>query len=68
MISRSDAAIVRSLLRKAQAVSLQLAEDAANTGVPGAKRLRPKDRAIKAKLVHCYVTVAVRYMIEGQDS
>lgn len=65
MISQSDAAIVRSLLRKAQAVSLQLAEDAANTGVPGAKRLRAKDRATKAKLVHCYVTVAVRYMIEG---
>lgn len=41
--------------------------DAANTGVPKAKRLRPKDRAIKAKLVHCYVTVAVRYMIEGQQ-
>lgn len=45
----------------------RLAEDAANTGVPKAKRLRPKDRAIKAKLVHCYVTVAVRYMIEGQQ-
>lgn len=68
MITSSDAAIVRSLLRKAQAVSLQLAEDAANTGIPRAKRLdRPKDRAIKAKLVHCYVTVAVRYMIEGQQ-
>ena len=65
MITSSDAAIIRSLLRKAQAVSLQLAEDAANTGVPKAKRLRPKDRAIKAKLVHCYVTVAVRHMIEG---
>ena len=65
MITSSDAAIVRSLLRKAQAVSLQLAEDAANTGVPGAKRMRPQDRAIKAKLIHCYVTVAVRYMIEG---
>lgn len=64
MITSSDAAIVRSLLRKAQAVSLQLAEDAANTGIPRAKRL---DRAIKAKLVHCYVTVAVRYMIEGQQ-
>lgn len=67
MITSSDAAIVRSLLRKAQAVSLQLAEDAANTGVTGAKRLRPKDRAIKAKLVHCYVTVAIRYMVETQS-
>ena len=64
MITSSDAAIVRSLLRKAQAVSLQLAEDAANTG---AKRLRPKDRAIKAKLVHCYVAVAIRYMVETQS-
>lgn len=66
MISYSDAAIVRSLLRKAQALSIQLAEDAANTGVPGAKRLRPKVRATKAKLVHCYVTVAIRYMVETQ--
>lgn len=67
MITSSDAAIVRSLLRKAQAVSLQLAEDATNVGVSGAKRLRPKDRATKAKLIHCYVTVAIRYMIEGQQ-
>ena len=64
MISRSDAAIVRSLLRKAQAVSLQLAEDAAATGVTGAKRLRPKVRAQKTKLLHCYVTVAIRYMVD----
>lgn len=61
MITSSDATIVRSLLRKAQSVSLQLVEDA------GAKRLHPKDRAIKAKLVHCYVTVALGYMIEGQQ-
>lgn len=67
MITGSDAAIVRSLLRKSQALTIQLAEDAANMGVTGAKRMRPKDRAIKAKLVHCYVTVAVRYMIEGQQ-
>lgn len=64
MISNSDAAIVRSLLRKAQAVSLQLAEDAANMGVTGAKRMQPKDRAQKIKLLHCYVTVAIRYMVE----
>ena len=67
MISGSDAAIVRSLLRKAQAVSLQLAEDAANMGITGAKRLRPKDRAQKIKLIHCYVTVAIRYMVESQS-
>lgn len=67
MITSSDAAIVRSLLRKVQAVSLQLAKDAANTGVPGAKRLHAKDRATKVKLIHCYVTVAVSYMIEGQQ-
>lgn len=67
MITGSDAAIVRSLLRKAQAVSLQLAEDAANMGVTGAKRLRPKDRAQKIKLLHCYVTVAIRYMVETQS-
>lgn len=66
MINSSDAAIVRSLLRKAQAVSLQLAEDAANMGVTGAKRLHPKDRAQKTKLLHCYVTVAIRYMVESQ--
>lgn len=66
MITRSDAAIVRSLLRKAQSVSLQLDEDAANMGAPGAKRMRPKDRAQKIKLLHCYVTVAIRYMVETQ--
>ena len=64
VISGSDAAIVRSLLRKAQSVSLQLAEDSANMGVTGAKRMRPKDRAQKIKLLHCYVTVAIRYMVE----
>lgn len=64
VISGSDAAIIRSLLRKAQSVSLQLAEDAANMGVTGAKRMRPKDRAQKIKLLHCYVTVAIRYMVE----
>ena len=64
MISYSDAAIVRSLLRKSQALTLQLAEDAANMGVTGAKRMRPKDRAQKIKLLHCYVTVAIRYMVD----
>lgn len=64
MITGSDAAIVRSLLRKAQSISLQLAEDTATMGVPGAKRMRPKDRAQKIKLLHCYVTVAIRYMVE----
>lgn len=67
MISNADAAIVRSLLRKAQAVSLQLAEDASRMGIPGAKRMRPKDRAQKIKLIHCYVTVAIRYMVESQS-
>ena len=67
MISDSNAAIVRSLLRKSQALIIQLAEDAANMGVTGAKRMHPKDRAQKIKLLHCYVTVAVRYMIEGQQ-
>lgn len=66
MINSSDAAIVRSLLRKSQALTIQLAEDAANMGVTGAKRLRPKDRAQKTKLLHCYVTVAIRYMVESQ--
>lgn len=64
MITGSDAAIVRSLLRKSQSLTLQLAEDAANMGVTGAKRMRPKDRAQKIKLLHCYVTVAIRYMVE----
>ncbi|PEY46798.1 hypothetical protein CN359_30810 [Bacillus thuringiensis] len=64
MINASDAAIVRSLLRKSQSLTLQLAEDAANMGVTGAKRMRPKDRAQKIKLLHCYVTVAIRYMVE----
>lgn len=67
MISQSDAAIVRSLLRKTQALTLQLAEDAANIGITGAKRMRPKDRAQKIKLLHCYVTVAIRYMVETQS-
>lgn len=67
MITGSDAAIVRSLLRKSQALTIQLAEDAANMGVTGAKRLRPKDRAQKIKLLHCYVTVAIRYMVETQS-
>jgi hypothetical protein len=64
VINASDAAIVRSLLRKSQSLTLQLAEDAANMGVTGAKRMRPKDRAQKIKLLHCYVTVAIRYMVK----
>ena len=67
MITGSDAAIVRSLLRKSQALTIQLTEDAANMGVTGAKRMRPKDRAQKIKLLHCYVTVAIRYMVETQS-
>ena len=67
MITGSDAAIVRSLLRKSQSLTLQLAEDAANMGVTGAKRMRPKDRAQKIKLLHCYVAVAIRYMVETQS-
>ena len=66
MITGSDAAIVRSLLRKSQSLTLQLAEDAAKMNVTGAKRMRPKDRAQKIKLLHCYVTVAIRYMVETQ--
>lgn len=66
VINASDASIVRSLLRKSQSLTLQLAEDAANIGVTGAKRMRPKDRAQKIKLLHCYVTVAIRYMVETQ--
>jgi len=67
VITGSDAAIVRSLLRKSQSLTLQLAEDAANMGITGAKRMRPKDRAQKIKLLHCYVTVAIRYMVETQS-
>lgn len=67
MITKSDVAIVRSLLRKSQSLTLQLAEDAANMGIPGAKRMRPKDRAQRIKLLHCYVTVAIRYMVETQS-
>lgn len=67
MITGSDAAIARSLLRKSQSLTLQLAEDAANMGVTGAKRMRPKDRAQKIKLLHCYVTVAIRYMMDAQS-
>lgn len=66
MITGPDASIVRSLLRKSQALTLQLAEDAAKMQVTGAKRMRPKDRAQKIKLLHCYVTVAIRYMLEEQ--
>ena len=64
MITGPDATIVRSLLRKSQSLTLQLAEDAAKMNVTGAKRMRPKDRAQKIKLLHCYVTVAIRYMVE----
>jgi hypothetical protein len=67
VITGSDAAIARSLLRKSQSLTLQLAEDAANMGVTGAKRMRPKDRAQKIKLLHCYVTVAIRYMMDAQS-
>lgn len=67
MINGSDAAIVRSLLCKSQSLTLQLAEDAANMGVTGAKRMHPKDRAQKIKLLHCYATVAIRYMVETQS-
>ena len=67
MITGPDAAIVRSLLRKSQSLTLQLAEDAAKMQVTGAKRMRPRDRAKKIKLLHCYVTVAIRYMVETQS-
>ena len=67
MITGPDAAIVRSLLRKSQSLTLQLAEDAAKMNVTGAKRMRPKDRAQKIKLLPCYVTVAIRYMVETQS-
>ena len=68
MITGPDAAIVRSLLRKSQSLTLQIAEDAAKMNVTGAKRMRPKDRAQKKiKLLHCYVTVAIRYMVETQS-
>ena len=67
MITGSDTAIVRSLLRKSQSLTLQLAEDPANMGDTGAKCMRPKDRAQKIKLLHCYVTVAIRYMVETQS-
>jgi hypothetical protein len=67
VITGPDAAIVRSLLRKSQSLTLQLAEDAAKMQVTGAKRMRPKDRAQKIKLLHCYVTVAIRYMVETQS-
>ena len=67
MVSKSDAAIVRSLLRKSQSLTLQLADDAANMGITAAKRMRPKDSAQKIKLLHCYVTVAIRYMVETQS-
>lgn len=67
MITGPDAAIVRSLLRKSQSLTLQLAEDAAKMNVTGAKRMRPRDRAQKIKLLHCYVTVAIRYMVETQS-
>lgn len=67
MITGPDAPIVRSLLRKSQSLTLQLAEDAAKMQVTGAKRMRPKDRAQKIKLLHCYVTVAIRYMVETQS-
>ena len=65
MISKSDAAVVRSLLRKTQAISRQLAEDAdANS----TKRIPARDRAQMIKLMHCYLTVAIRYMLEEQSS
>ena len=67
MITGSDAVVIRSLLRKAQAVSLQLSEDVANTGVTGAKRMPSKDRVRKIQLLHCYVTVANRYVVESQS-
>ena len=67
MITGPDAAIVRSLLRKSQSLTLQLADAAAKMQVTGAKRMRPKDRAQKIKLLHCYVTVAIRYMVETQS-
>ena len=63
MISQSDAAIIRSLLRKTQALTLQLAEDA---DAPRAKRMRTGERQQKARLIHWYITVAIRYMIESK--
>ena len=64
MVSKSDAPIVRSLLRKAQSISRELTEDVANARIAGTKRLSANEWAIKTRLFHCYVTVALRYMIE----
>lgn len=64
MISKSDAAVVRSLLRKTQAISMQLAEEADTNST---KRIPARDRAQMIKLMHCYLTVAIRYMLEEQS-
>lgn len=64
MVSKSDASIVRSLLRKAQSISHELTEDVANARISGTKRLSANEWAIKTRLFHRYVTVALQYMIK----
>ena len=64
MVSKSDAAIVRSLLRKTQAIVGQLVI-AASTD-PYA--LATKQMADRLRHIDAYTTVAIRYMMEEQSS
>ena len=60
VITSSDATIVRSLLRKTQAVVAQLVTAA--TKDPYA--LTTKDAADRIRFIDAYTTVAIRYMME----
>lgn len=64
MIDDADAAIVRSLLRKTQAVISQLVTAA--TKDPHA--LTTKEAADRIRFIDAYTTVAIRYMMEGPKS
>lgn len=64
MVSKSDAAIVRSLLRKTQAIVGQLVVAASTDPYS----LATKETANRLRHIDAYTTVAIRYMMEEQSS
>lgn len=64
MIDDADAAIVRSLLRKTQAVVSQLVTAA----MKDPYALTTKEAADRIRFIDTYTTVAIRYMMEGPKS
>lgn len=64
MVTKSDAAIVRSLLRKTQAIVGQLVLAASTDPYS----LATKETADRLRHIDAYTTVAIRYMMDSESS